>query len=256
MEVHMTAWYEQDEFWETVPMFGPERIAAAPQEVDQVISLLGIEPGATVLDMCCGIGRHSLEFARLGYTVTGVDRTVAYLQTARQAAAAQSLDVEWIQADAREFLRPEAFDHAINLYTSFGYFEDPAQDRLMAENIFRSLRPGGSLIMDLMGKERLARIFTPRSWEPLPDGSLFLQERAIKDDWTWIENLWILIQDGQKQEFRLGHRLYDGAGLKALLLDTGFESVALYGDMAGAPYDNEALRLVAVAHKAESAADR
>jgi SAM-dependent methyltransferase len=252
----MTAWHEQDEFWETMPMFGPERIEAAPQEVEQVISMLRIEPGARVLDMCCGIGRHSLEFARLGYAVTGVDRTAAYLQTARQAAAAQSLDVEWILADAREFLRPEAFDHAINLYTSFGYFEDPAEDRLMAENIFRSLRPGGSLMMDLMGKERLARIFSPRSWEQLPDGSLFLQERTIRDDWTWIEVRWILIEDGQQQEFTLGHRLYDGTGLKALLLDAGFESVDLYGDMAGAPYDNEARRLVAVARKAEIVADR
>jgi len=206
--------------------------------------------------MCCGIGRHSLEFARLGYAVTGVDRTAAYLQTARQAAAAEGLEVEWVLADAREFVRPEAFDHAINLYTSFGYFEEPAEDRLMAENIFRSLRAGGSLMMDLMGKERLARIFIPRSWEQLPDGSLFLQERTIKDDWTWIEVRWILIEDGQQQEFALGHRLYDGAGLRALLLDAGFEMVDLYGDMAGAPYDNEARRLVAVARKAEIAADR
>ena len=218
--------------------------------------MLRIEPGARVLDMCCGIGRHSLEFARLGYAVTGVDRTAAYLQTARQAAAAEGLEVEWVLADAREFVRPEAFDHAINLYTSFGYFEEPAEDRLMAENIFRSLRAGGSLMMDLMGKERLARIFIPRSWEQLPDGSLFLQERTIKDDWTWIEVRWILIEDGQQQEFALGHRLYDGAGLRALLLDAGFEMVDLYGDMAGAPYDNEARRLVAVARKAEIAADR
>ncbi|MFN2185484.1 MAG: class I SAM-dependent methyltransferase [Anaerolineae bacterium] len=252
----MTVWHEQDEFWETMPMFGQERIEAAPQEVEQVISMLRIEPGARVLDMCCGIGRHSLEFARLGYAVTGVDRTAAYLQTARQAAAAEGLEVEWVLADAREFVRPEAFDHAINLYTSFGYFEEPAEDRLMAENIFRSLRAGGSLMMDLMGKERLARIFIPRSWEQLPDGSLFLQERTIKDDWTWIEVRWILIEDGQQQEFALGHRLYDGAGLRALLLDAGFEMVDLYGDMAGAPYDNEARRLVAVARKAEIAADR
>ncbi|NIV31493.1 MAG: hypothetical protein GWN58_18985, partial [Anaerolineae bacterium] len=55
-------------------------------------------------------------------------------------------------------------------------------------------------------------------------------------------------------EFTLGHRLYDGAGLRTLLLDAGFESVALYGDLDGAPYDNEARRLVAVAQKAETAA--
>ena len=58
----MTAWHEQDDFWETVPLFGPERMEMAPQEVDQIISLLGLQPGAAILDLCCGVGRHSLEF--------------------------------------------------------------------------------------------------------------------------------------------------------------------------------------------------
>ena len=252
----MTAWHEQDDFWETVPLFGPERMEMAPQEVDQIISLLGLQPGAPILDLCCGVGRHSLEFARRGYSVTGVDRTAAYLQTARDAAGIEGLVVEWVEADAREFQRPGAFDLAINLYTSFGYFEDPAEDRRVAENLFRSLKPGGSLVMDLMGKERLARIFNPRSWDELPDGSLFLQERKIRDDWTWIENRWILVRDGQQREFTLGHRLYDGAGLRTLLLDSGFESVTLHGDLDGTPYDNDARRLVAVARKAEASAAR
>lgn len=249
----MTAWYEQDDFWETVPMFSPDHMEKAPREVELIIFLLGLQPGTAVLDLCCGIGRHSIEFARRGFRVTGVDRTASYLETARQVAAAEGLRVELIQADAREFVRAEAFDLAINLYTSFGYFEDPAEDRKMAENLFRSLKPGGSLIMDLMGKETLARIFKPRDWTELPDGSLFLQERSIKDDWTWIENRWILVRDGQRRDFTLGHRLYDGAGLRALLLDVGFESVALYGNLGGAPYDNDARRLIVMAHKAESA---
>ena len=250
----MTAWHERDDFWETVPLFGPERMEMAPQEVDQIVTMVDLEPGAAVLDLCCGVGRHSLEFARRGYTVTGVDRTTAYLQTARGAAGVEGLAVEWIEADAREFLRPEAFDLAINMYTSFGYFEDPSEDRRVTENLSASLKPGGTLVMDLMGKERLARIFSPRSWDELPDGSLFLQEREIRDDWTWIENRWILVKDGQRKDFSLGHRLYDGAGLRTLLLGSGFESVALYGDLDRAPYDNEARRLVAVAQKAETAA--
>lgn len=252
----MTAWHEQDDFWETMPMFSREHMEVAPEEVDQIIFLLGLRPGAAVLDICCGIGRHSIEFARRGYSVTGVDRTAAYLEKASEAAAAQDLHVEWIHADARAFLRAGAFDLAINLYTSFGYFEDPAENQQMAENILHSLRPGGFLVMDLMGKERLARVFTPRDWRELPDGSLFLQERTIKDDWTWIENRWILVKEGQRRDFTLGHHLYDGAGLRALLLDAGFESVALYGDMGGAPYDNDARRLVAVGCKAGSTAGR
>ena len=250
----MTAWHEQDDFWETVPLFSPERMEVAPHEVDLIVAMLGLQPDAAVLDLCCGVGRHSLEFARRGYTVTGVDRTASYLQTARGVAEAEGLTAEWIEADAREFMRPRAFDLAINLFTSFGYFEDPAEDRQVAENLFRSLKPGGALVMDLMGKERLARIFNPRSWDELPDGSLFLQERKICDDWTWIENRWILIKDGQPREFTLGHRLYDGAGLRTLLLDSGFESVTLHGDLDGTPYDNDARRLIAVARKAESAA--
>ena len=252
----MTAWHERDDRWETVPLFGPERMEMAPQEVDQIVAMVDLEAGAAVLDLCCGVGRHSLEFARRGFTVTGVDRTAAYLQTARDAASAESLAVEWIEADARAFQRPAAFDLAINMYTSFGYFEDPAEDRRVAENLCASLKPGGALVMDLMGKERLARIFSPRSWNELPDGSLFLQEREIRDDWTWIENRWILVKDGQRRDFALGHRLYDGAGLRTLLMASGFESVALHGDLDGAPYDNEARRLVAVAQKAEAATAR
>jgi SAM-dependent methyltransferase len=224
----------------------------APHEVDQIVAMLGLGAGSAVLDLCCGVGRHSLEFARRGHTVTGVDRTAAYLRTASGAAEAEGLAVEWIEADAREFLRPAAFDLAINMYTSFGYFEDPAEDRQVAENIVASLKPGGTLVMDLMGKERLARIFSPRGWEQLPDGSLFLQERKIRHDWTWIENRWILVKGGEQREFNLGHRLYDGAGLKTLLLDSGFEAVALYGDLDGVPYDHDARRLVAVARKAET----
>ena len=70
----MTVWHEQDVFWQTVPLFDQERLEAAPQEVDATISMLGIESPAEVLDLCCGVGRHSLEFARRGYRVTGVDR--------------------------------------------------------------------------------------------------------------------------------------------------------------------------------------
>ena len=246
----MVVWHEQDDFWDTVPLFDEQRLEMAPAEVDAVLSLLNLEPGAAVLDLCCGVGRHSLQLARRGYRVTGVDRTTSYLETARGQAAAEGLDVEWVQADMREFVRAGAFAAAINLFTSFGYFEDPAQDRQVAENLFQSLAPGGRLVMEMMGKEILARIFRPRDWRELADGSLFLQERCVCQDWTWIENRWILVKDGSRKEYPLGHRLYDGAGLRALLVQAGFESVALYGDLSGAPYDTEARRLVAVAQKA------
>lgn len=245
----MGTWHEQDSFWETMPMFGERQIREAGQEVDSILDLLAIAPGSAVLDLCCGIGRHSVELARRGFRVTGVDRTAAYLRIASEKARREGLDVEWVQADMREFMRPGAYAAALNLSTSFGFFEDPVQDRQVVTNVHSSLEPGGRLLVDIMGKEVLARIFQPRDWQELPDGSLFLQERKIRHDWTWMEGRWILIRDGQRQEYTVDHRIYDGAGLRDLLLGGGFASVELYGGLEGVPYDTKAGRLVALAHK-------
>ncbi len=246
----MATWHEQDRFWETVPMFGEPLLEVAPEQANAALALLDIEPDAAVLDLCCGVGRHSLALAQRGYRVTGVDRTAAYLRTAREKAAVLGLELELVQADMRDFVRPGAFDGAINLFSSFGYFEDPADDLKVARNLFRSLKPGGRLVMELMGKEVLARIFTPRDWQEMPDGTILLQDRSISRDWTWIEGRWIVVQpDGKRSEFAVNHRIYDGAGLRGLLLDAGFQRVDLFGSLGGEPYDTEAQRLVAVAHK-------
>lgn len=153
----MGVWHEQDGFWEEMPMFSEQHWEASGEEVDSALSLLEIEPGATVLDLACGVGRHSLELSRRGYRVTGVDRTAAYLRTAHEQAAADGLELELLQADMRRFVRPSAFDAALNLYTSFGYCDDPAEDQRVLDNFCQSLRPGGALVMEMMGKEMLAR---------------------------------------------------------------------------------------------------
>ena len=82
----MKVWHEDDEFWES---FAPKIFAKdlwdnAPVEVEKIISLLRINPGACILDLCCGTGRHSLEFARQGFQVTGVDRTLTYIKEAKK----------------------------------------------------------------------------------------------------------------------------------------------------------------------------
>ena len=175
-----------------------------------------------------------------------MDRTRYHLDTARAAAEAEGLEVDFVQADAREFARPEGFDLGVNLFTSFGYFEDPAEDRQVARNLHDCLRPGGQLVMEMMGKEVLARIFQPRGWEE-ENGVLLLQERQVTQDWGWIENRWIAICDGRTREYRVNHRVYSAVELKHLLHDVGFVSARAYGSLAGELYDHTARRLVVVA---------
>lgn len=243
-------WHEQDSFWAAVApvLFTQRRWAHAPAQVEKVIALLGVEPGANILDLCCGVGRHSIELARRGFDVTGVDRTRQYLDYAKKQAQAQGVEVTFVRDDMRVFCRQEAFDAIINLFTSFGYSEDPQEDRQVLLNAHCSLRAGGVLLMDMMGKEVLARIFRERDWHE-EDGILVLEERKLSQNWSWIESRWIMIKDGERTELNLSHRLYSAAELISLLHECGFTQVEVYGDLAGSPYDQTAKRLVVVARK-------
>ena len=202
-----------------------------------------------MLDLCCGPGRHSLELARRGYIVKGVDRTAKYLESARAKAAAEGLtNAEFVSGDMRTYREPMSFDLVLNLFTSFGYFDNQSEDAAVMRNIYSSLRPGGKMVLDVLGKEVLAAKFRPRDWHE--QGSvMFLEERVLSRDWGWIEDRWIRIDGGERTEFTLSHRLYSAAELRTLVLTAGFAEVGAYGSLEGIPYDHRARRLVVVAHK-------
>ena len=126
--------------------------------------------------------------------------------------------------------------------------KDENENQQVLDNIFASLKQDGVLIIELMGKEVLARIFQERDWSE-KDGLIFLQERSVRDDWSWIDNRW-MVYDGKKMhEFTFGHWVYSASELKAIIKKSGFGSVKMYGNLAGAPYDQRAEKLIAVARK-------
>ena len=247
----MGEWFEDESFWENFGpvMFSEERVKTARAEVDSLIALMELAPSAHVLDLPCGVGRHSLELARRGFHVTAVDRTTSYLAAARNQAAQEGLTIEFVQADMRIFERPNFFDGAINLFTSFGYFDDASDDLMVARNFASSLKPGARLVVDMNGKEVLARIFRHHDWHHQADGSLILEERKILGAWDGIETHWILIRGADRKEATFSLRLYSGTELATLLKRAGFSEVAIYGSLAAKPYDQSAERLVAVAKK-------
>jgi SAM-dependent methyltransferase len=229
-------------------LFPEERLRAGAEEVGQLLALVGIEPaGRTVLDLCCGPGRHAVPLAGRGARVTGVDRTRFHLDLARERARLAGVDVELVEADMREFRRPAAFDLALSLFTSFGYFDARDDDLRVLRNVRTSLRDRGALVIDVLGKEWLARHFQPTRSRALPDGTVLIDRSTVVDDWTRVENRGILIRDGRSRTFRLRLNVYSGLELRDRLLQAGFATVRLYGGLDGRPYDLDAARLVAVA---------
>jgi SAM-dependent methyltransferase len=244
-------WFEDETLWrELYPYVFPlERVAAAQGQVTRILALAGVAGGA-LLDLCCGPGRHAVEFARRGFTVTGVDRSRFLLERARESALAAEVAVEWVLGDMRQFERPAAFHLACNLFTSFGYFEREEDNLRVLRNLRESLRDGGALVMDMVGKERLEREGFEARHIRFADGAVLIQQPRVNPGWTRLENQWTVVKAGQSRSYRFEHHLYSGPALQECLLSCGFASVRLYGDLAGSPYGPQASRLVAVAHKA------
>jgi len=243
-------WFDNDSFWRELYsfLFSDERFAAATEQVAQALALTK-PPGKTVLDLCCGPGRCSIALAKRGFRVTGVDRTKFLLNKARAKARAARVKIEWVREDMRDFVRPDSFALALSMFTSFGYFEDRQEDLAVLRNVFHSLQPGGVLLIELLGKERLAKVFQPTSSTFLPDGNLLVERREVFDDWTRIRNEWLLIQGHRVKRFRFQNNVYSGLELRDRLELTGFVNVQLYSSLAGEPYGPNAERLVAVARK-------
>ncbi|MDR0561801.1 MAG: class I SAM-dependent methyltransferase [Spirochaetaceae bacterium] len=253
-------WFNEEYLWQQFApiMFDAKHWEEVPSVADGITRLADLNlygerpisaPGPRLLDLCCGFGRVSLELARREFLVTGVDITQAYLQTAREDGEYEHLAVEWVRSDIRSFKRPNFFDVIINIYISFGYFENPEDDRQVVQNVFDSLKPGGTFIMETLGKEIAARNFVEREWFPKA-GFTVLTEYAALDSWSTLKNRWLLFKDGKQIiERTFTQRLYAASELRRLLLDAGFASVEVYGDWNGAPYNQQAEMLILAARK-------
>ncbi len=244
----MGNWSDDDAFWEAMEpaLCAPARLALADGDVAAILGTLDLPPHANVLDLGCGPGGHAIAMGARGYGVTGVDRSRRLLDRARVDARARGIQVEWAEADMRDFRRPSSFHLVCSLYASFGYFDDRGNLTVL-ENILASLVPGGVACLDLIGRETAARHWQERRWIEV-DGVLYLERCQSADDWSTLVSDWIVVRDGRRSNFRVTQHLYSGTELRDLLLSAGFADVALFGALDGkAPYDASAKRLVAVA---------
>jgi SAM-dependent methyltransferase len=234
------AFYDQD-----YPLL--YRDASAPQrtdaEIDHLLELLHLPPGARILDLCCGQGRHAVRLAQRGYRVTGLDYSAPLLALAREAASrlpAQTLPPRWVLADARALPLRAQFDAVVCLYNSLNFVHD-AQTARALRQAASALSPGGQLLLDLEHRDVVARLQQPsREWRPLGEARVLVERNFDAIAGISSSHITVLHRrpDGTLEERQKLHRFraYSGTELKAMVEAAGFTIMGFYGEYDRRPF--------------------
>lgn len=181
-------------------------------EVDRAIMMLRPEGGERVLDLACGIGRHSLELRRRGFEVVGVDISPDLLEMAEREAEAQSLEVSFTQADLRELDLRDEFDLVLSLNDgAVGYFETEEENHRTFEVIAQALRDGGGHLMQLPNVLHAEAHLPLKSWI-VGESTLELSDHHWNAEDRYIEGSTVPIRIGEVferyEEIPFRQRLY------------------------------------------------
>ncbi len=216
--------------------------AGANAGILPLLRRLGVPRDARVLDVPCGYGRHAVMLARHGYRVTGVDFSPALLRQARKSARARRVEAEFLRGDMRRLRFRNRFHLVLNLFTSFGYFGDHGDQRVL-ERFHRALRPRGWLVMHLINRDYIVSHYQPHDRARLAG---FRLEQRMRTDWesSVIHGEWIATFDRLRKRGARSSRVLRGAThlriyspheLVRMLRVAGFRRVQAYGGVRGEP---------------------
>ncbi len=224
---------------------------SAAAEISFVESALGITPGARILDLCCGQGRHAVALAQRGYRVTGQDLSQDYLNLAGKHAAASSVTLDLVQSDMRIIPFDGAFDAVINMFTAFGYLESEEEDQKVLAAAQKALKPGGWLLLDMLNREWVVANQEEKDWHLGSDGLVYLEQRSL--DLLASRNhvtFHSLDKEGLLRDLGGHHiRLYTLTEMVAQLNRAGLAFIRAYGGYASEPYGVSTRRMIVVAQK-------
>jgi SAM-dependent methyltransferase len=189
------------------------------QLTDEVVKFLDLQPGDAVLDAPCGHGRISKRLAQRGIQVVGVDASERFLDIAR----AEDTTVDYRVGDLRDLPVEGPFDAAISWFTSFGYFDDEGNRRVLAE-YRRVLRPGGRLLIEMQNRDELVRRFTPAPFSRTVQigDDLMIDTSEFDSIEGRMETDRMVVRGGQVRRSHLSVRMPTITELRSWLVDAGF----------------------------------
>jgi ubiquinone/menaquinone biosynthesis C-methylase UbiE len=234
----MTEWFEE---W-----FGEEYLQLYPHrddhEAERAVGLITrtvpLQPGWRVLDVACGAGRHARAFQAAGGRCTGLDLSATLLQLARQVTNAPL-----VRADMRALpIRPGSMDLTVNLFTSFGYFEQDSEHTAALGEMIATVRPGGWFVIDFLNPEAVRRQLVPEETLEL-SGSTIRVSRSVSPDGRYVCKT---IRSPEGKRFRERVRLFEPDLMSRMLEEAGVTVRFRFGDYDAAPLTSHAPRTILI----------
>ena len=215
-------------------------------EVEFLARTLGPRP--RLLDAPCGNGRHSVELARRGRRVTGIDISGEFIKEAKLSAAASSVHAEFLLANMRDLNWIAEFDGAFCFGNSFGYLDHDGMDAFVA-GVSRALKPGGRFVIETgMAAESILPGLKEREWYQIEDIVFAIQNRYLAEI-SCLETAAVFIRNGQTETRTWWHWVYTVAEIRRMLERAGLELLNFYSALDQQPFKLGDQRLFLVAQK-------
>ena len=217
------------------------------REVNFLEKILDLPKGAKMLDLCCGHGRHLILLAKK-YDMTGLDMDEKALEEARAKAKENKVSPRIVSGDMRDIPFRDEFDAVVNMFTSFGYFNDDSENLKVLKEINMSLKNNGLLVLDLRNKKETDN-FLPRHWFKHKD-KYFLMENSFNEssDQEGVKMI-VIDEKGGVQKTGFSIKLYSLDRIMAMLNEAGFSVQEKYGSIDGAQYSASSNRMILLAKK-------
>jgi SAM-dependent methyltransferase len=214
-------------------LYKSRNYAEAQVFIDNLEKKLNFQKSDTFLDLACGKGRHSIYLNSKGYNVTGIDLSRNNINAAKQS---ENESLHFFVHDMRETFRPDAFDFVLNLFTSFGYFDDNHDNFRAIKAVSENLKSGGKLLIDYMNSHKAVKNLAQR-YEKEVDGINFIISKNIEEGFI-IKNIDF---DYENQHFHFQERVkaLSFSDFEHFFKEAGMNCQEVFGNYSLEPFDVE-----------------
>ena len=247
----MSAWYEDTFGRDYLSLYPHRDDEEATRDISGLLQLIDPPRDESLLDLCCGAGRHLVALRRAGFTdLIGLDLSADLLAEARVRLDAESMqDIQLLKADMREIPGTECYGTVISLFTSFGYFADSTEDERVLASAYRTLSGNGTFVLDTLNRAHVLASLVPAEEKALGEMHISIR-RHITQDGLRVEKETLVTQPGSPETtYRESVRMYEKREINNMLEQIGFVNVRFFGSLQGEVFSNSSPRMVFVASK-------